>query len=182
MAIYTTLNQVASEKHWIFESSNMKATIVGNIYDGICTEDVDNGTALVLGDYTGNGLQERKVEVAKDASKPVVIAGSVPVIKDAFTTEQGQPYHFYNKAGKPIRCYEVVKDDIFGVSKEAIKGDAQKIKKDALVKIDVTNGGYEISDEDPSATCAFVGKIHSIVTGTFYDLVRIQVVKNKATA
>lgn len=181
MAIFTDLDQVTSNKHCVFESSNLKSTIVGNIYDGICTEDVDNGQALILGDYTGEGLQERTVAIAKDITKPVVIAGTVPLIKDAMTTEQGEPYNFYNKAGKTIRCYEVVKDDIFGISKEFVTGDTQKLKIGAFVKLNA-NGQYEISETDPSATNAFVGKIHSIAAGTFYDLVRILVVQNKEIA
>ena len=110
MAIYTTMNKVPVAEHCVFESSNLKATIVGNIYDGVCEEDIDNGQALVLKNYTGEGLQLR--EVAKAGVKDqVVIAGTVPVIKDAMTTLQANFNNFYNKAGNPIRCYEVVKDD-----------------------------------------------------------------------
>ena len=53
MAIYTTMNKVPVAEHCVFESSNLKATIVGNIYDGVCEEDIDNGQALVLKNYTG---------------------------------------------------------------------------------------------------------------------------------
>ena len=137
MAIFTDLDQVTSNKHCVFESSNLKSTIVGNIYDGICTEDVDNGQALILGDYTGEGLQERTVTIAKDITKPVVIAGTAPLIKDAMTTEQGEPYNFYNKAGKTIRCYEVVKDDIFGISKEFVTGETQTANMKSLILIQV---------------------------------------------
>ena len=97
MAIYGTLNQVQSDKHYVWESSNMKATLVGNIYDGVCEEDVDNTTPLVLGGYTGDGLQLREVSKVTDPKSKIVVAASVPLIKDAFTREQAEPYHFYNK-------------------------------------------------------------------------------------
>lgn len=178
MAIYGTFNQVESTKHTVFESSNMKATLIGNIYDGVCESDVDNGTPLVLGNYTGEGLQLRTVTKVTDPKSKVVIAGSVPLIKDSFTREQAEPYHFYNKAGSVIRCYEIYLDDIFGVSKEAITGEVAVGK---YVKINAS-GKYEISDSDPSATSGFTGRIHSIQVGTFYDLVRIQVLQNETIA
>lgn len=178
MAIYGTLNQVQSEKHYVFESSNMKATLIGNIYDGVCDESIDNTTPLVLGDYTGDGLQLRKVSKVTDPKSKIVVAASVPLIKDAFTREQAEFYHFYNKAGDVIRCYEIYVDDIFGVSKEAITGEVAVGK---YVKINAS-GGYEISASDPSAESGFVGRVHSIQVGTFYDLVRIQVLQNETVA
>lgn len=177
MAIYTTMNKVPVTEHCVFESSNLKATIVGNIYDGVCEEDVDNGQALVLKNYTGEGLQLR--EVAKAGVKDqVVIAGTVPVIKDAMTTLQANFNNFYNKAGNPIRCYEVVKDDIFAISKNFITGEVA-VGKYVCVEAD---GTYKIYDSDPTATNGFVGLVHSIATGTFYDMVRILVVQNTTIA
>lgn len=177
MAIYTTMNKVPVAEHCVFESSNLKATIVGNIYDGVCEEDIDNGQALVLKNYTGEGLQLR--EVAKAGVKDqVVIAGTVPVIKDAMTTLQANFNNFYNKAGNPIRCYEVVKDDIFAISKNFITGEVA-VGKYVCVEAD---GTYKIYDSDMSATNGFVGRVHSIATGTFYDMVRILVVQNTTIA
>lgn len=177
MAIYTDYEANTATRHSVFESSKLKATITGNIYDGICNADVDNGQALKLGDFTGDGLQTRNVTKATEKDQ-IVVAGTVPVIKDAFTKIQAEPFNFYNKKGSVIRCYEVVKDDIFGVSSAFIKGE---VKVGKFVKINATNQ-YEISNSDPSATNGFVGKIHSIQTGTYDALARILVVKNEATA
>lgn len=177
MAIYTTLNKVNTTEHCVFESSNLKSTIVGNIYDGVCEEDVDNGQALKIGAYTGEGLQLREVTKA-GVKDQVVIAGTVPVIKDATTTLQNNFNNFYNKAGQPIRCYEIVKDDIFAISKNFITGDV-KVGKYVCVEAD---GTYKIYDTDKSTTNGFVGLVHSIKTGTFYDMVRILVVQNTTIA
>ena len=177
MAIYTTMNKVPVEKHCVFESSNLKATIVGNIYDGVCEEDVDNGQALKLGAYTGEGLQLRTVTKA-GVKDQVVIAGTVPLIKSATTTLENNFNNFYNKAGNPIRCYEVVKDDIFAISKKFITGEVA-VGKYVCVESD---GTYKIYDSDPTATNGFVGLVHSIATGTFYDMVRILVVQNTTIA
>lgn len=177
MAIYTDFEANNATRHSVFESSKLKATISGNIYDGICSVDVDNGQALKLGDFTGDGLQTRTVTKAGIADQ-IVVAGSVPVIKDAFTKIENEPFNFYNKQGSVIRCYEVVKDDIFGVSKSFITGTVAVGK---FVKVNAS-GAYEISEADPSATNGFVGKIHSIQTGTFDDLARILVIKNEPVA
>lgn len=177
MAIYTTMNKVPVTEHCVFESSNLKSTIVGNIYDGICEEDIDNGMPLKLGKYTGEGLQLREVTKA-GVKDQVVIAGTVPVIKDAMTTLQANFNNFYNKAGNPIRCYEVVKDDIFAISKNFITGEVA-VGKYVCVEAD---GTYKIYDTDKSATNGFVGLVHSIATGTFYDMVRILVVQNTTIA
>ena len=177
MPIYTTMNKVPVTEHCVFESSNLKATIVGNIYDGVCEEDVDNGQALVLKNYTGEGLQLREV-IKAGVKDQVVIAGTVPVIKDAMTTLQANFNNFYNKAGNPIRCYEVVKDDIFAISKNFITGEVA-VGKYVCVEAD---GTYKIYDSDPTATNGFVGLVHSIATGTFYDMVRILVVQNTTIA
>lgn len=177
MAIYTDYEANTATRHSVFESSKLKATITGNIYDGICNVDVDNSQALKLGDFTGEGLQTRNVTKAAETDQ-IVIAGTVPVIKDAFTKIQNEPFNFYNKKGSVIRCYEVVKDDIFGVSKTFISGNVEVGK---FVKVNAS-GAYEISDSDPSTTNGFVGKVHSIQTGTYDVLVRILVVKNEAVA
>ena len=177
MAIYTTMNKVPVTEHCVFESSNLKSTIVGNIYDGVCEEDVDNGQALKLGAYTGEGLQLRTVTKA-GVKDQVVIAGTVPLIKSATTTLENNFNNFYNKAGNPIRCYEVVKDDIFAISKKFITGEVA-VGKYVCVESD---GTYKIYDSDPTATNGFVGLVHSIVTGTFYDMVRILVVQNTTIA
>lgn len=177
MAIYTNYEVNTATRHSVFESSNLKATIVGNIYDGICNVDVDNGQALVLKDYTGDGLQTRNVTKAVERDQ-IVVAGTVPVIKDAFTKIQAESFNFYNKKGNVIRCYEVVKNDIFGVSKTFITGTVEVGK---FVKVNAS-GAYEISDSDPSATNGFVGKVHSIQNGTYDTLVRILVLKNETVA
>ena len=51
MAIYTNLKEVNSTKHGMFESSRLKATVVGHLYDAIVMEDDkeiddENGDAI----------------------------------------------------------------------------------------------------------------------------------------
>ena len=176
MAIYTTLTENDAVKHGIFESSRMKATDIGHIYDALVQDAqkkniaVDNGVAIKIGEFTGNGLQEVKATIAAKADK-IAVVGTPALIKDAFTTAQSDAYNFYNKAGVLVKAYEVVEEDIFAVADYQISGD---VKVGATVVVD-GNGAWEVASADG---CAFVGKVHSISAGDYATVVRIQCVKN----
>lgn len=183
MAIYTNMEAVASGKHGMFESSRIKASITGHLYDLVFDKDIDNGVMVAVGDYTGNGLQERKGTVAKITDK-VAITGAPALIKDSFTTQQAQPYNYYNKAGVPVKSYELVEEDIFAIADyQFTEGSKSLVKVGACVVVD-GNGAYVASDAGDlttkGSTNGFVGKIHSIATGTYYTMVRVEVVQNKA--
>ena len=70
MAIYTNLKAIEKKLHGMFESSNLLSTDVGNLYDVIVRDGsnneiaVDNGVAISVKDYTGNGLEERYATIA----------------------------------------------------------------------------------------------------------------------
>lgn len=177
MAILKDVNKdltLAEAKHWVFESSRMKATQgAAHIYDVVvANEDVDNGVALEVGGYdlTDDGLQVRTATVAASGKK-IAVAGSVANIRDAYSTQSAQPYNFTNVKGSVIRAYEVVAEDIFGVSKEAVTGE---VAVGATVVWDGTNKKYKVG----TASTGFVGRIHSIQTGTYFDLVRIECIQN----
>lgn len=176
MAIYTTLTENAVEKHGVFESSRMKATDIGRIYDALVQDEsgkniaVDNGVAIKIGEFTGNGLQEVKATIAAKADK-IAVVGTPALIKDAFTSAQADFYNFYNKAGVLAKAYEVVAEDIFAVADYQIKGE---VEVGATVVVD-GKGAWEVAE---AADCAFVGKVHSISAGDFATMVRIQCVKN----
>lgn len=177
MAIYTTLTPNAVEKHGVFESSRMKATDIGHLYDALVQDAqgvniaVDNGVAIAIGEFTGNGLQEVKATIAKKADK-IAVVGTPALIKDAFTSEQADAYNFYNKAGSLVKAYEVVAEDIFAVADYQIDGE---IKVGATVVVD-GEGAYEVTTSVDGY--AFVGKVHSISAGDYATMVRIQCVKN----
>ena len=192
MAIYGNgLNWNADDRHCVAESSNLKSSIVGNIYDLIVRDGsddpiaVDNGCAVKVGEYTGDGLQTRYATVADDDEK-IALVLTPAVIKDAFTKQQEQAFNFYNKAGAVVKAYEVVEEDIFGVSKEFItpitpsgSTTPTPIAVGDFVTWDPDTLKYKVVASDPSATAGFVAKVHSIQVGTFYDLVRLFVIQNK---
>lgn len=192
MAIYTNLKAVERQLHGLFESSKLLSTDVGDLYDVIVRDGlnkeiaVDNGVAIKLGNYTGNGLQERYATIAAVGDKIAVI-GTPANVKTALNVEQGQPYNFTNPAGKPAKAYQIqdadVHTDIFGIASYQFTDDSSDaVKVGAYVIVD-GNGAYVAQEEAPNAgTYGFIGKIHSISVGTYFTVVRVQVVQNKQIA
>lgn len=194
--VYTNLKAKESDMHGMFESSLMSATDNGRIFDVVVRDEndnaiaVDNGVPVVVGEYTGNGLQERYATIAK-ATDAIAVVGSPAEVKTALTTEQKQAYHFVNAAGKPAKAYQVndpsIHEDIFAVaSYQFTDTSTANVKAGNLV---VTDGkGMYVAQADATqlsiltTTNGFIGKIHSISAGTYYTMVRIQVVQNKTVA
>ena len=197
--IYTNLEASNAGLHGIFESSRLESTDVGRIHDVLVRDEsgdspveiaVDNGVPVKVGKFTGDGLQERYATIAgvKDA---IAVIGSVPLVKDAFTKAQAQPYNFYNKAGQLAKAYSVkgLYEDIFAVANyqftntnAAGNPDMTVIKKDAYVVTD-GNGKWTAQAAAPNAAnYGFIGKVHSIAVGNFSTVVRIVCVKNEAVA
>lgn len=193
--IYTNLKSLEKDLHGLFESSLLLSTDVGNLYDAIVRDEndneiaVDNGVALKIGDFTGNGLQERYATIATAKDK-IAVTGAPANVKTALTTEEAQAYNYTNPAGKAVKTYQIqepdVHTDIFGVAAYQFTDDtASKVKVGALVVVD-GKGMWEAHDaselETLKGTNGFVGKIHSVSVGTYYNIVRIQSLQNKTIA
>lgn len=193
------VNSDANGRHGIFESSRLKATDVGRLYDALVRAEVsnemvpievDNGVPIKIGEFTGNGLQEVYATIAGVGDKIAVI-GTPAVVKDARVASDEIPSKFTNKAGRLSKAYEVLNDsyEIFAVADYQFT-DASKanIKVGNYVTID-GNGMYVAVASTASApkfagengaTNGFIGKVHSIA----YDniglttIVRIQCIQN----
>ena len=197
MAIFTNLAAKEVDKHGLFESSNLWSTDIGSNFSVIVrdTENgnkpiaVDNGVGICVLEFTGNGLEERYGRIAKVGDK-IAVTGAPALVKTALTTEQGQAYNYTNPAGKPVKTYEIqdasVHTDIFGVADYQFNDDSEgKVKVGNLVTVD-GNGAWKASETSELATLkttnGFIGKIHSLSAGTYYTIVRIQVLQNKDIA
>lgn len=197
MAIFGNLTELATGQHGIFESSLLKSTLAGHLWDCLVVTEsgsgasitrtpinVDNGTAVKVGAFThnNNGLQERYATIAGVKDKIGVI-GTPALIKDARTQVEATEGYFFNKAGDDSKVYEVVGDeydgDIFGVSLNMFTTASQaNVVKDAYVVLD-GNGKYVAQAAKPTmANFGFVGQVHSIYTNNTYTLVRIYVLQN----
>lgn len=197
MAIFGNLTELATGQHGIFESSLLKSTLAGHLWDCLVVTEsgsganitrtpinVDNATAVKVGAFThnNNGLQERYATIAGVKDK-IGVVGTPALIKDARTQVEATEGYFFNKAGEDSKVYEVVGDeydgDVFGVSLNMFTTASQaNVVKDAYVVLD-GNGKYVAQAAKPTmANFGFVGQVHSIYTNNTYTLVRIYVLQN----
>lgn len=196
MAIYTDAT-ISGGAHGIWQSSLLKSTLAGHLWDVLTvaesgsganftrTEiDVDNGVAVKVGDFTGNGLQERYATIASVGDK-IGVTATPAVVKDAFTRAQADETNFYNKAGHDAKVYEVVGDeydpDIFGVGLHQFTAASQaNVKKGAYVVVNGSGQWVAQAAKPSSATYGFIGQVHSLHVGLYYTVVRIAALKNEA--
>lgn len=111
-------DNIQSAAHVVAESSRLKATTVGHIYDLKMAKDTDNGTIVSVG-----GHVEGQVFMAKDyvaGEKPYFILTS-PLAYNGKRLWSDEKY-FYNAKDEIARAYELHVDDIFTISEDAFDG------------------------------------------------------------
>ncbi len=189
MAVYVNEKAAKEGMHGLFESSKLIATDVGRLHDVLVRDedgneiDVDNGVALKMGEYTGNGLQERYGTIAGTKDR-IAVTGAPAVVKSAMTKGQGAEYNYYNKAGFDVKTYEVraEDEDIFAVADyQFTDASADNVAEGNYVVVD-GEGAWVAMDSEPSADeYGFIGKIHSLSMDNvgLVTIVRIVAVQNK---
>lgn len=111
-------DNIQSTPHVVAESSRLKATISGHIYDLKMTENTDNGTIVAIGDHVEGQVFKAKTYAAGDTPYLVLTPPLAYNGKKAWSDEK----YFYNAQGEIARAYELHKDDIFTVSADAFTG------------------------------------------------------------
>ena len=145
---------VKGTAHVVAESSRLKATTAGHIYDLEMIADTDNGTIVALGEHVEGQVYKAKAYAAGE--KPYFIL-TPPLAYNGKKTWSEEKY-FYNAKGEIARAYELHVDDIFTVSEEAITTGTPAVGK----FVDAT---YAIKDSKPST--GFVGEIIEVVNYSF---------------
>lgn len=190
--VYTNSTATAKNLHGLFESSKLESTDVGRIYDALVVDnttdlntiDIDNGVAVKIGVFTGNGLQEVYATVAATTDK-IAVTGNPANVKEAYTSGQAQPYNYYIPAGQNVKAYSVKAeyDDIFAVASYQFTDDsAENVAVGNYVVVDGNGAWVAQTDEPDSSAYGFIGQIHSISTGNYYTIVRILVLQNEDIA
>ena len=111
-------DNIQGKSHVVAESSRLKATIAGHIYDLKMTKDTDNGTIVGIGDHVEGQVFKAKTYAAGDTPYLVLTPPLAYNGKKAWSDEK----YFYNAQGEIARAYELHKDDIFTVSADAFTG------------------------------------------------------------
>ena len=147
--------------HVVAESSRLKATTAGHIYDLEMIEDTDNGTIVAVGAHVEG--QVFKAKAFANGDKPYLVL-TPPLAyngKKAWSDEK----YFYNAKGEVARAYELHVDDIYTISADAFTGSPAVGKY-----VDAT---YAVVDSAPAT--GFVGEIIEEVTYTNSTSYRILV-------
>ena len=153
---------VKGNAHVVAESSRLKATTAGHIYDLEMIEDTDNGTIVAIGVHVEGQVYKAKTYAAGD--KPYFIL-TPPLAYNGKKSQSDEKY-FYNAKGEIARAYELHVDDIFTVSKDAFTGTP------AVGKF--VNATYAVADA--AAESGFAGEIIEEVNYTNSDSYRIRVI------
>ena len=148
-----------STKHAVAESTKLKATIVGNIWNIKATNDIDNGCIVKRGDYvapeyyaeaaatefTGKIIEKAangkfRVEVTAVGELEGLVL-SVPLIYEEYTTRMQEESNFYNAKGDLLRVYQLYVGDVFTLSAEGFDGTPEVGKTVSVVskKVKVAN-------------------------------------------
>ena len=148
-----------STKHAVAESTKLKATIVGNIWNIKATNDIDNGCIVKRGDYvapeyyaeaaatefTGKIIEKAangkfRVEVTAVGELEGLVL-SVPLIYEEYTTRMQEESNFYNAKGDLLRVYQLYVGDVFTLSAEGFDGTPEVGKTVSVVskKVKVTD-------------------------------------------
>ena len=145
-------------KHAVAESTNLKATIVGNIWNIKATNDIDNGCIVKRGDYvapeyyaeaaatefTGKIIEKAangkfRVEVTAVGELEGLVL-SVPLIYEEYTTRMQEESNFYNAKGDLLRVYQLYVGDVFTLSSEGFDGTPEVGKTVSVVSKKVKVG------------------------------------------
>ena len=145
-------------KHAVAESANLKATIVGNIWNIKATDNIDNGCIVKRGDYvapeyyaeaaatefTGKIIEKAangnfRVEVTAVGELEGLVL-SVPLIYEEYTTRMQEESNFYNAKGDLLRVYQLYVGDVFTLSAEGFDGTPEVGKTVSVVskKVKIT--------------------------------------------
>ena len=154
-------DNIQGTAHVVAESSRLKATTTGHIYDLEMIEDTDNGTIIAVGAHVEGQVFKAKTYAAGDKPYLVLTPPLAYNGKKAWSDEK----YFYNARGEIARAYELHKDDIFTVSADAFTGSPEVGKY-----VDAT---YTVKESAPAT--GFVGEIIEEVTYTNSTSYRILV-------
>lgn len=156
---------VKGNPHVVAESSRLKATTAGHIYDLEMIEDTDNGSIVAVGAVSDLGVQVFKAKAYAAGEKPYLVL-TPPLAYNGRKVWSDEKY-FYNAKGEVARAYELHADDIYTISADAFTGTPAVGKY-----VDAT---YTVADE--AGENGFVGEIIEEVIYTNGTSYRIMVRK-----
>lgn len=141
--------------HTVCETTNLRAVrYAERIWDGVASEDIDNGTIGYLdGQHEEGGVIYNFVKGTKEGMRPVLV--HMPEwTEDTSNRLNQRKDKFVNVNGVPFRCFTLHDGDEFALSTEGFVG-APEVGK--FVSVDA-NGKLAVADA-PVDGAVMVGKI-----------------------
>lgn len=176
---------MAKTKFGYAESSNLKATKAGHIFDviqdGVALE---NGMLKKLGELD-EVLEVRKVADAAAGDKVVLILSAL-VGDDGSSTVNLQEWFYRKEDGEVARAYELEAEDRFAVADYMIDALSDSVVVGNTVALDTTTKFYKeiaaSSDAETAKTNGFMARIEGVENKGALNLVRLRVIQNVTIA
>lgn len=153
---------VKGDEHIVAESSRLKATTAGHIYDLKVAKDTDNGTIVSVGAHVEGQVFAAKDYVAGDKPYLILTPPFAYNGKKAWSDEK----YFYNAKDEIARAYELYVGDIYTISANAFSGTPEAGK--------YVDSKYAVAES--AGESGFVGLITEEVNYTNSVSYRIRVV------
>ena len=115
---------MADTRYACVRTDNMTGTVVGSHLVSLrYTDDIENGSLLVIGDYEDNTREVRAAGIPGAATPRdrLALIASEEVVKEVAVNDL---FEFINKAGRIMRGYRFAANDIFSVTEEALSEDS----------------------------------------------------------
>ena len=181
-AIFTNGTWNVYDKHSVARVSLVNDD--AHIFDLIDeVNDVEQGTALKAGAQVGTELQLRVTETPAIGDE-IAFVCSVPLIYESYKTSDQFEYNFYNKKGSIMKCYEVRKDNVIGVSNYAItpvSGNTD-INQGELIVVDGSRGWKALAAGTDVSAYGFVAEVIGFEKYQYDTVVLFRVVRNTTIA
>lgn len=146
-------------KHSIVRLDKVKATRTGHLYSVEHTEDMDNGSVVVLGDLKTGETEIKEVIVPEGTDEPLALIYQAELMYDETKISSRALENFYNPANVATRAYQLDTDDIYSVTTDGI---------DAIVSGEPVVGNFLVAQAGSlklkevatvTGTEVFVGKV-----------------------
>ena len=111
-----------AQTHAVCESSRLKATTAGHIYDLQCHKALDNGAIVGVGAHVEGQVFASKDYVAGDIACLIL----TPPFAYNGNKYQSEEKFFYNAEGEVARAYELHVGDIYTISAKGLTGDPKR--------------------------------------------------------
>lgn len=180
MAIYTDGKwKNVDGKYMVARSSKIKATDTGHLYDLIDkTNDVEQGSNVKVGAFTGEGLQERVALTPAIADQIVFVCDTGLLYATAYKSDQFE-WKYVNKANRDFRAYALEKDDVFGVSDYGFTTVANnELKLGDYVVVDGARKWKSVDSAPDETQYGFIGQIMGFEKYQYDTVVLVNVIQN----